>query len=58
MMGVNLPATLGEWWSGLGLSDYDYDRNITRLEAAVIVDATINPFHLLDVDYTGDFCRF
>ena len=58
MMGVHLPATLGEWWSGLGLSDYDYDRNITRLEAAVIVDATINPFHLLDVDYNGDFCRF
>lgn len=58
MMGVHLPATLGEWWSGLGLSDYDYDRNITRLEAAVIVDATIDPFHLLDVDYNGDFCRF
>lgn len=58
MMGVHLPATLGEWWSGLGMSDYDYDRNITRLEAAVIVDATIDPFHLLDVDYNGDFCRF
>lgn len=58
MMGVNLPATQGEWWSDLGLSDYDYDRNITRLEAAVIVDATIDPFYLLDVDYNGDFCRF
>ena len=58
MMGVHLPATLGEWWSGLGLSDYDYDRNITRLEAAVIVDETIDPFNLLNVDYNGDFCRF
>ena len=57
-MGVHLPATLGEWWSGLGLSDYDYDRNITRLEAAVVVDSTIDPFNLLNVDYNGDFCRF
>lgn len=57
-MGVYLPATLGEWWSGLGLSDYDYDRNITRLEAAVVVDSTIDPFNLLNVDYNGDFCRF
>lgn len=58
MMGVCLPATLGEWWSGLGLSDYDYDRNITRLEAAVVVDSTIDPFNLLNVDYNGVFCRF
>jgi hypothetical protein len=57
-MGVHLPATLEEWWSGLGLSDYDYDRNITRLEAAVVVDSTIDPFNLLNVDYNGDFCRF
>lgn len=57
-MGMHLPATLGEWWSGLGLSDYDYDRNITRLEAAVVVDSTIDPFNLLNVDYNGDFCRF
>ena len=58
MMGVHLPATLGEWWSGLGLSDYDYDRNITRLEAAVIVDATIDPFNMLGVDYNGNFYRY
>ena len=57
-MGVYLPATQGEWWSGLGLSDYDHDRNITRLEAAVVVDSTIDPFNLLNVDYNGDFCRF
>ncbi len=57
-MGVHLPATLGEWWSGLGLSDCDCDRNITRLEAAVVVDSTIDPFNLLNVDYNGDFCRF
>ncbi len=58
MMGVHLPARLEEWWSGLGLNDYDYDRNITRLEAAVIVDATIDPFNMLGVDYNGNFYRY
>ena len=58
MMGVHLPARLEEWWSGLGLNDYDYDRNITRLEAAVIADATIDPFNMLGVDYNGNFYRY
>ena len=58
MLGVHVPAQEGEWWSGLGLADYKYDRNITRLEAAVVVDATIDPFTMAGVDYNGHFRHF
>lgn len=58
MLGVHVPAQEGEWWSGLGLADYKYDRNVTRLEAAVVVDAIIDPFTVAGVDYNGHFRHF
>ena len=42
------------WWSSIGLSDYDTDRVVTRLEAAVVIDAAFDPFGMFDVDYAGD----
>lgn len=52
-LGVPVPASAEEWWSHLGLTDYDSSRNITRLEAAVAVDTYINPFNMFNVDYNG-----
>ena len=53
-LGVPVPASAEEWWSHLGLTDYDSSRNITRLEAAVAVDTYINPFNMFNVDYNGN----
>ena len=58
MLGVPVPVQAADWWTGLGLTGYDSVRNITRLEAAVVVDAVIDPFNMLGVDYNGNFCRF
>ena len=58
MLGAPIPAAAAEWWSGLGLSDYNPARNVTRLEAAVVLDATIDPFSMLGVDCNGNFRGF
>ena len=57
-MGAAVPLQPQEWWSQLGLSDYNPDRNITRLEAAVAVDATMDPFFMFMVDYEGSVIGF
>ncbi len=44
------PETL---WTSLGLRNYDEKRIITRLEAAVVIDAVLDPFRMFEVDYTG-----
>ena len=54
VMGVPVPASAESWWSDLGLSDYNARRIITRLEAAVAVDASIDPFNMFGVDYNGN----
>ena len=58
MLGVPVSAQTSDWWTSLGLTNYDSDRNITRLEAAVVVDAIIDPFNMLGVDYNGNFRRY
>lgn len=58
MFGLPVPANTADWWVEKGLTDYDVNRVITRLEAAVLVDAMIDPFKMLDVDYSGHFRRF
>ena len=58
MLGVPVSAQTSDWWTRMGLMNYDYDRNITRLEAAVVVDTVIDPFNMLGVDYNGNFRRF
>ena len=42
-----------QWWESLGLKDYDPSRVMTRLEAAVVIDATFDPFWMFDVNYSG-----
>ena len=42
-------------WQSEGLENYDTERTITRFEAAVMLDAVINPFGLSDVDFNGNF---
>lgn len=53
MLGARIPDSAGEWWSELGLSDFDPRRTATRLEAAVIIDALFDPFTLFEVDHQG-----
>ena len=57
-MGVYFPASLQGFWSELGLSDYNPERVVTRLEAAVLVDAVIDPFSIYGVDYNGNVCAY
>lgn len=45
------------WWEKLGLMEYDPDRTINRLEAAVVVDAAFDPFGMFEVDYEGNVER-
>lgn len=42
-------------WSSWGLKAFDENRNITRAELAVLLDQTINPFQLKQVNHTGQF---
>lgn len=53
MLGARIPDSAGEWWSELGLSDFDSRRTATRLEAAVVIDALFDPFTLFEVDHQG-----
>lgn len=52
--GAPVPDPADEWWSSLGLSDYDADRVISRLEAAVALDAAFDPFTMFDVGFDGN----
>lgn len=56
-LGVDIPSAEGEWWHSLGLEGYSATRAVTRLEAAVVVDAMLNPFDLLNVDFAGNYKR-
>ena len=56
-LGAAIPASADVWWSQLGLENYDDARTMTRLEAAVVVDALFNPFRMFDVDYNGNYRR-
>ena len=40
-------------WDREGLTNFDESRNITRLEFAVMLDKTIDPFHHHEVDHGG-----
>lgn len=54
LFGAPVPATEQAWWNSLGLEDYNSGRIITRLEAAVVIDAAIDPFNMFGVDYNGN----
>ncbi len=42
-------------WKNWGLKNYREERNITRAEFSVLIDKSIDPFHLKQVDYLGNF---
>lgn len=52
-LGARIPADPAGWWEGLGLSDYDPVRTVSRLEAAVVIDNVFDPFGMFGVDYFG-----
>lgn len=54
VLGGEVPQPADGWWKSLGLDDYDEDRIVTRLEAAVVLDAVQDPFMTHDVDYDGN----
>ena len=56
-MGIYIPASADVWWTSLGLKDYDPSRVMTRLEAAVTMNAAIDPFSMFAVDYNGNIGR-
>lgn len=47
-------ASLSDRWPSLGLGKYEAGRPLTRLEAAVAIDAYLDPFDSFDVDYHGN----
>lgn len=54
VLGGEVPHPADGWWKSLGLDDYDEDRVVTRLEAAVVIDAVLDPFMRYNVDYDGN----
>ena len=50
-----LQQQLAAKWSSWGFTNFDPQRNITRLELAVLLDAVINPFQLKEVDHDGHY---
>lgn len=54
-LGAYIPTPESEWWNSLGLEDYMTNRNVTRLEAAVVIDTLFTPFETWDVDFDGNF---
>ena len=53
-LGAHIPQDAENWWAGLGLENYNQDRVATRLEAAVVIDATFDPFNMFKVNYDGN----
>ena len=56
-LGLHIPTDASSIWTGIGLTDFNPDRVITRLEAAVVLDALIDPFSMFAVDYQGNVAR-
>jgi hypothetical protein len=45
--------TFNQIWDREGLKKFDVNRNITRLEFAVMLDKTVDPFGSFEVDHNG-----
>lgn len=50
-----LQQQLAAKWSSWGFTNFNLQRNIIRLELAVLLDAVINPFQLKEVDHEGHY---
>ena len=53
-LGFHVPSDEQAWWEKMGLENYDPDRVVTRLEAAVVIDAVVDPFRMFSVNYNGN----
>ena len=53
-LGMYIPSPVEEWWEKSGLENYDPQRPLTRLEAAVVIDSVVSPFGMFGVDYEGN----
>lgn len=56
-LGGNVGMDYENWWTSLGLDDYNPARTATRLEAAVVLDSAIDPFNMYGVDFSGKIIR-
>ena len=52
-LGVNVPSDATSWWAQYGLENFSPERNATRLEAAILIDALFHPFESYPVDFSG-----
>ena len=50
---VHIPSDASTWWAQHGLENFSLERNATRLEAAVLIDALFHPFETYPVDFDG-----
>ena len=53
-IGFGIPADVAQWWKSLGLDNYNESRTATRLEAAVVIDQLVDPFHMFSVNINGE----
>ena len=42
-------------WERWGLKNFDKNRNITRLELAVLLNTTVDPFAMKPLDHNGNY---
>ena len=56
-LGLPVHSATEAWWTSLGLENFNENRVITRLEAAVVLDAAFDPFSMFGVDYDGNIRR-
>lgn len=56
-LGAAVPEDAAAWWETLGLEGFDTKRVATRLEAAVVIDASVDPFGMFEVNYNGNIER-
>ncbi|MBY0477684.1 MAG: FAD-dependent oxidoreductase [Chitinophagaceae bacterium] len=52
---TELQKQLKTQWANWGFQNFALQRTITRLELAVLLDATINPFQLKEIDHEGHY---
>ena len=43
-----------DYWESLGLTDFDLSRNVSRLEAAVVIDDILDPFNMFQINIKGE----
>jgi hypothetical protein len=52
--GKNESEAIRNKWNKWGLQNFNPERYITRAELAVLLEKTIDPFHLKEIDYSGN----